>query len=221
MFRTLGISNMYLNFNKQLISIREADRVQLSDFVLYLPCSLQYFAGCNLKKSKLQISDYFYFRPGSDACRAWYKVCCTCIFIRVLFPCIDQGWFLLNVIKSFHFVTKMGCIWYSTIDVDYIIIEAPSLRLSVGSLYFHYVANYFVVKLYFIMWWILWVRLILLSAGFIITLVWSKQLMMKVFTNFCLRDKRIHLVFLIFSSSSVESWAFIWNYKNMVEFSDC
>lgn len=76
-------------------------------------------------------------------------------------------------------------------------------------------------SLYFIMWWILWVRLILLSAGFIITLVWSKQLMMKVFTNFCLRDKRIHLVFLIFSSSSVESWAFIWNYKNTVEFSDC
>lgn len=76
-------------------------------------------------------------------------------------------------------------------------------------------------SLYFIMWWILWVRLILLSAGFIITLEWSKQLMMKVFTNFCLRDKRIHLVFLIFSSSSVESWAFIWNYQNMVEFSDC
>lgn len=76
-------------------------------------------------------------------------------------------------------------------------------------------------SLYFIMWWILWVRLILLSAGFIITLVWSKQLMMKVFTNFCMRDKRIHLVFLIFSSSSVESWAFIWNYKNMVVFSDC
>lgn len=70
MFRTLGISKMYLNFNKQLISIRESDRVQLSDFVLYLPCSLQYFAGCNLKKSKLQSSDYFYFRPGSDACRA-------------------------------------------------------------------------------------------------------------------------------------------------------
>lgn len=145
MFRTLGISKMYLNFNKQLISIRESDRVELSDFVLYLPCSLQYFAGCNLKKSKLQSSDYFYFRPGSDACRAWYKVCCTCIFIRVLFPFIDQGWFLLNVIKSFHFVTKMGCTWYSTFDVDYIIIEAPSLRLSVGSLYFHYVANYFVV----------------------------------------------------------------------------
>lgn len=34
---------------------------------------------------------------------------------------------------------------YSMFDVDYIIIEAPSLRLSVGSLYFHYVANYFVV----------------------------------------------------------------------------
>lgn len=76
-------------------------------------------------------------------------------------------------------------------------------------------------SLYFIMCWILWVRLILLSAGFIITLEWSKQLMMKVFTNFCLRDKRIHFVFLIFSSGSVESWAFIWNYKNMVEFSDC
>lgn len=217
MFRTLGISKMYLNFNKQLISIRESDRVQLSDFVLYLPCSLQYFAGCNFKKSKLQSSDYFYFRPGSDACRAWYKVCCTCIFIRVLFPFIDQGWFLLNVIKSFHFVTKWG--------VQYVWCRLHNNRNSITqTLSWQFVfplCGELFCSLYFIMWWILWVRLILLSAGFIITLVWSKQLMMKVFTNFCLRDKRIHLVFLIFSSSSVESWAFIWNYQNMVEFSDC
>lgn len=42
MFRTLGISKMYLNFNKQLISIRESDRVQLSDFVLYLKFPVHY-----------------------------------------------------------------------------------------------------------------------------------------------------------------------------------
>lgn len=45
--------------------------------------------------------------------------------------------------KIISFCYKNGV--YSTFDVDYIIIEAPSLRLSVGSLYFHYVANYFVV----------------------------------------------------------------------------
>lgn len=121
--------------------------------------------------------------------------------------------------KIISFCYKNGV--YSTFDVDYIIIEAPSLSQTLSWQFVFPLCGELFCSLYFIMWWILWVRLILLSAGFIITLVWSKQLMMKVFTNFCLRDKRIHLVFLIFSSGSVESWAFIWNYQNMVEFSDC
>lgn len=130
---------------------------------------------------------------------------------------IDQGWFLLNVIKSFHFYYKDAV--YSTFDVDDI-IEAPSLSQTLSRQFVFPLCGKLFCSLYFIMWWILWIRLILLSAGFIITLVWSKQLMMKVFTNYCLRDKTIHLVFLIFSSL-LESWVFIWNYKNMVEFSDC
>lgn len=121
--------------------------------------------------------------------------------------------------KIISFCYKNGV--YCTFDVDYIIIEAPSLSQTLSWQFVFPLCGELFCSLYFIMWWILWVRLILLSAGFIITLEWSKQLMMKVFTNFCLRDKRIHLVFLIFSSGSVESWAFIWNYKNMVEFSDC
>lgn len=142
MFRTLGISKMYLNFNKQLITLRESDRVQLSDFVLYLPCSLQYFAGCNFKKSKLQSSDYFLLQT-----RKW---CMSCMIQSLLYVYFYQG--AISIYRSMlisikcdkiiSFCYKNGV--YSTFDVDYIIIEAPSLRLSVGSLYFHYVANYFV-----------------------------------------------------------------------------
>lgn len=82
--------------------------------------------------------DYFYFRLGSDVCCVWYKVCCMgVIFIyrlRLIFIKCD---------KIILFCYKNGV--YSMFDVDYIIIEVLLFRFLVGSLYFYYVVNYFVV----------------------------------------------------------------------------
>lgn len=174
MFRTIQflVYLRYLNLNKQLISIKDSHMQSSTFWFCALPSLLfSYLAGCNFRNSKPQSSDYFYFRPGSDACRAWYEVCCTCIFIRVLFPFtwthIDQGWFLLNVIKSFSFLLQRCGVQY--VDVDDI-IEAPSLSQTLSRQFVFPLRGELFCSLYFIMWWILWIRLILLSAGFIITL---------------------------------------------------
>lgn len=208
---------MYLNFNKQLISIRESEnQTEFSFLILCFTFPVHYSISLAVISKKLGL---FLLQT-----RKW---CMSCMIQSLLYVYFYQG--AISIYRSrlisikcdkiISFCYKNGV--YSTFDVDYIIIEAPSLSQTLSWQFVFPLCGELFCSLYFIMWWILWVRLILLSAGFIITLVWSKQLMMKVFTNFCLRDKRIHLVFLIFSSSSVESWAFIWNYKNMVEFSYC
>lgn len=87
-YSIFGISKISQPF-EQTIDFNQRLAQSSTFWFCALPSLLfSYLAGCNFRNSKPQSSDYFYFRPGSDACRAWYEVCCTCIFIRVLFPFI-------------------------------------------------------------------------------------------------------------------------------------
>lgn len=101
----------YLNLlSKQLISIKDSHRVQLSDSVPYLPCYFHILLAVisEIVSHRAQII-LFQTRKWCMSCMIWsllYMYFYQGAVSIYTWIHIDQGWFLLNVIKSFHFYYK-------------------------------------------------------------------------------------------------------------------